>query len=112
MEFQFILCIIGDPLLAKVSATSSLLSAIIGSCAAVGENLFEAAVSALMINGVAAEIAANKTEGQGPGNFQIEFIDQLSLISSSEIRFVWFILTGCKYHNIIKIGCQRKGWLK
>ncbi|MBB6445241.1 hydroxyethylthiazole kinase [Bacillus benzoevorans] len=75
----------GDALLAKVSAASSLLSAIIGSCAAVEENLFEAAVSALMINGVAAEIAANKTEGQGPGNFQIEFIDQLSLLSSSEI---------------------------
>jgi hydroxyethylthiazole kinase len=74
-----------DALLAKLAASDSLLTAIIGSCAAVEKNLIEATVSALLYNGVAAEIAANKTEGQGPGNFQIEFINQLALISSSEI---------------------------
>lgn len=74
-----------DSLLIKLSASNSLLTAIIGSCAAVEKKLIEASVSALLYNGVAAEIAANKTEGQGPGNFQIEFINQLALISSSEI---------------------------
>jgi hydroxyethylthiazole kinase len=74
-----------DSMLTKVSGLSSLLSAVIGTSAAVEENLFEAVVSALLFNGVAAEIAANKTEGQGPGSFQIEFFNQLSLITSSEL---------------------------
>jgi hydroxyethylthiazole kinase len=74
-----------DPLLTKVAGSSSLLSAVIGTSAAVEENLLEAIVSGLLFNGVAAEIAANKTEGQGPGSFQIEFLNQLSLISSSEL---------------------------
>ncbi len=74
-----------DPLLTKVAGSSSFLSAIIGTSAAVEENLFEAVVSALLFNGVSAEIAANKTEGQGPGSFQIEFFNQLSIITSSEL---------------------------
>lgn len=74
-----------DPLLTKVAGSGSLLTAIIGTSAAVEEKLFDAVVSSLLFNGVAAEIAANKTEGQGPGSFQIEFLNQLSLISSSEL---------------------------
>lgn len=75
----------GEGFLSRVFGSCFLQSAIIGSCAAVEGNLLEAAVSAMIINGVAAEISANKTEGLGPGNFQIEFINQLSLLSSSEI---------------------------
>ena len=53
---------------------------------AVENNGLEAATSALVFYGVAAEIAANKTDGQGPGSFQIEFLNQLSRVSSSEIN--------------------------
>ena len=49
------------------------------------ENRLKAATSALVFYGVAAEIAAHKTEEQGPGSFQIEFLNQLSRVSSSEI---------------------------
>ena len=79
------------PLLTKVTGTGCLLSAVIAAFAAVEKNLVEAATSALVFYGVAAEIAANKTEDKGPGRFQIEFLNQLSLVSSSEIRFIRFI---------------------
>ena len=53
--------------------------------AAVEKDSLEAATSALVFYGVAAEIAANRTDEKGPGSFQIEFLNQLSLVSSSEI---------------------------
>ncbi len=75
----------GHPILTKVTGTGCLLSAVVGAFAAVENNGLKAATSALVFYGVAAEIAANKTEEQGPGSFQIEFLNQLSRVSSSEI---------------------------
>jgi hydroxyethylthiazole kinase len=76
----------GHPILTKVTGTGCLLSAVVGAFAAVENNRLEAATSALVFYGVVAEIAANKTDGQGPGSFQIEFLNQLSRVSSSEIN--------------------------
>ena len=75
----------GHPILTKVTGTGCLLTAVVGAFAAVESNNIEAATAAIVFYGVAAEIAANKTDGQGPGSFQIEFLNQLSLVSSSEI---------------------------
>lgn len=75
----------GHSILTKVTGTGCLLSAIVGAFAAVENNYLDAATAALVFYGVAAEIAANKTDEQGPGSFQIEFLNQLSLVSSSEI---------------------------
>lgn len=75
----------GHPILTKVTGTGCLLSAVVGAFAAVEKNWLEAAAAALVFYGVAAEIAANKTDEKGPGSFQIEFLNQLSLVSSSEI---------------------------
>ncbi|WP_071395176.1 hydroxyethylthiazole kinase [Bacillus tuaregi] len=75
----------GHPLLTNVTGTGCLLTAVIGAFAAVEKNYLNAATAALVFYGVAAEIAANKTEGQGQGSFQTEFLNQLSLVSSSEI---------------------------
>ncbi|MCQ6276146.1 hydroxyethylthiazole kinase [Bacillus sp. V3B] len=75
----------GHPILTKVTGTGCLLSAVVGAFASVGKNDLEAVTSALVFYGVAAELAANKTEEKGPGSFQIEFLNQLSLVSSSEI---------------------------
>ena len=75
----------GHPLLTKVTGSGCLLSAVVGAFAAVENNYLEAATAALVYYGVAAEIAANKTDEQGPGSFQMEFLNQLSMVSSSEI---------------------------
>jgi len=71
----------GHPILTKVTGTGCLLSAVVGAFLAVSEGAsLEAAVEALSFYGVAAEIAAELTAGQGPGSFQIEFLNQLSLV--------------------------------
>lgn len=76
----------GHPLLTKVTGTGCLLSAVIGAFAAIEDAPIYSAVSALALYGIAAEIAAEKTATLGTGSFQIEFINQLSLISSKQIE--------------------------
>ncbi|MEC1717174.1 hydroxyethylthiazole kinase [Schinkia azotoformans] len=76
----------GHPLLTKVTGAGCLLSAVIGAFAAEESDLLQAAISALTTYGIAAEIAAAKTAGFGPGSFQVEFINQLALISPTQIE--------------------------
>lgn len=83
----------GHPILTKVTGTGCLLSAVVGAFLAVSSgNALEAAAEALSFYGVAAELAAEAAEGQGPGSFQIEFLNQLSLVTpelySSRSRLV------------------------
>ncbi|MBO1513726.1 hydroxyethylthiazole kinase [Metabacillus bambusae] len=76
----------GHSILTKVTGTGCLLSSVIGAFAAVEKDLLHATVAALTTYGVAAEIAANQIEEAGPGSFQIEFLNQLSKVSSEDIR--------------------------
>jgi hydroxyethylthiazole kinase len=72
----------GHPILTKVTGTGCLLSAVVGAFLAVsGGASLEAAVEALSFYGVAAEIAAELTTGQGPGSFQVEFLNQLTWVT-------------------------------
>ncbi|NMD69050.1 hydroxyethylthiazole kinase [Bacillus sp. DNRA2] len=75
----------GHPLLTKVTGTGCLLTSVIGAFVAVAENMIEACAAALTVYGIAAELAALKTANQGPGSFQIEFLNQLDKISKYEI---------------------------
>jgi len=75
----------GHPILTQVTGTGCLLSAVAGAFAAVEKDPVKAAVSAVTFYGVAAEIAAEKSGKQGPGSFQVEFINQLALVSEAEI---------------------------
>ncbi|KHD86050.1 hydroxyethylthiazole kinase [Heyndrickxia ginsengihumi] len=76
----------GHPILTKVTGTGCLLSSIVAAFNAVEHQALLAATSAISFYGVAAEIAAKKTAGQGPGSFQIEFLNQLSLVSEEDIQ--------------------------
>ncbi len=72
----------GHPILTKVTGTGCLLSSVVGAFLAVaGQSTLEAAAEAISFYGVAAEIAAEATAGQGPGSFQIEFLNQLALVT-------------------------------
>lgn len=75
----------GHSILTKVTGTGCLLSSVVGAFAAVETDRVSAAVAALAAYGVAAEIAAERTAAEGPGSFQIEFLNQLSKVSSEEI---------------------------
>ncbi|MEY8349874.1 hydroxyethylthiazole kinase [Bacillus cereus] len=75
----------GHPILTKVTGTGCLLTSVMGAFAAVEKDYVKAAVAALTFYGVAAEIAASKTVEQGPGSFQIEFLNQLANTTANDI---------------------------
>ncbi|AIE59919.1 Hydroxyethylthiazole kinase [Bacillus methanolicus MGA3] len=72
----------GHPILTKVTGTGCLLSSVIGTFLAASEDPIYASAEALAFYGVAAELAAAKTAEQGPGSFQIEFLNQLANVSN------------------------------
>jgi hydroxyethylthiazole kinase len=65
----------GHALMAKVTAMGCAGSAILSACLAVEPDAFRAAVAALVIMGVAGELAGEKSEG--PGSFAVAIIDAL-----------------------------------
>lgn len=74
------------PILTQVTGGGCLLSAVVGAFIAVAhpdqaQERLKAVAEALAFYGIAAEIAYEQTAGQGTGSFQIEFINQLSLVS-------------------------------
>lgn len=75
----------GHPLLTKVTGTGCLLTSVIGAFAGVEKNLLLAGLSALTFYGIAAEKAFEKAGNMGPGSFQIEFLNQLALVTSEDI---------------------------
>lgn len=76
----------GDAMLTRVTGTGCLLTSVIGAFAAIEANAVRASAAALAIYGVAAELAAELTAGKGPGSFQIEFLNQLALVSAGDIE--------------------------
>ncbi|WP_339257454.1 hydroxyethylthiazole kinase [Paenibacillus sp. FSL P2-0136] len=75
----------GHSILTRVTGTGCLLSAVVGAFLAVsGGEVLEAAAEALSFYGVAAELAAEAAEAQGPGSFQTLFLNQLSLVTPEQ----------------------------
>lgn len=75
----------GHPIMTKVTGMGCLLTSVIGAFAGVENDLIKASVAALAYYGIAAEKAAAITADLGPGSFQIEFLNQLSLVSSKDM---------------------------
>jgi hydroxyethylthiazole kinase len=65
----------GHPLMAKVTAMGCAGSALVAACLAVETDVFRASAAALMVIGVAGELAAEKSPG--PGSFAVTIIDAL-----------------------------------
>jgi hydroxyethylthiazole kinase len=76
----------GDPMLTKVTGTGCLLTSVMGAFAAVEKDPLVAGVSALVVYGVAAEKAARHTINEGPGSFQIQFLNELSKVVGEDVR--------------------------
>ncbi|WP_434752827.1 hydroxyethylthiazole kinase [Paenibacillus amylolyticus] len=76
----------GHALLTQVTGAGCLLSSVIGAFAAIakpGQDMLNSVVEATSYYGVAAEQAAVRTAHQGPGNFQIELLNQLAQVTPS-----------------------------
>jgi hydroxyethylthiazole kinase len=65
----------GHPLMSRVTAMGCAASALTAACLAVEPDAFRAAAGALVIIGVAGELAAEKAAG--PGSFAVSIIDAL-----------------------------------
>jgi hydroxyethylthiazole kinase len=65
----------GHPMMTRVTGTGCTATAILGACAAVGLGGMAASAHALVLIGIAGEIAAERA--QGPGSFQVALLDAL-----------------------------------
>jgi hydroxyethylthiazole kinase len=74
----------GDPLMAKVTAMGCAASAMVAACLAVEADALIATASALLIAGVAGEIAA--ASAQGPGSFAVNILDALHTLDADALK--------------------------
>lgn len=75
----------GHPLLTKVTGTGCLFSSVVGAFASVETNYLLAAAGASAFYGAVAERAILAAGDQQVGTFQMEFLNQLMLTSSSHV---------------------------
>jgi hydroxyethylthiazole kinase len=73
----------GDPLMAKITAMGCAASALIAAALAIEPDAWRATAAALMIIGVAGELAA--AHAQGPGSFAVAIIDALHNIDGPSL---------------------------
>ena len=72
----------GDPIMPRVTALGCALTGVVAAFAAVAP-AFEATASALAYYGAAGEAAARTA--QGPGSFQVAFLDELHAMTGEEL---------------------------
>lgn len=73
----------GHPLMPRVTGMGCAASALTGAFAAVNRSPLHAAAHAMAVMGIAGEMAAE--EAQGPGSFQVRFLDALYRLRESDI---------------------------
>ncbi|MFV0417202.1 MAG: hydroxyethylthiazole kinase [Dysgonomonas sp.] len=74
----------GNPMMARVTGMGCTATAIVAAFAAVNQNMLDAAVHGMSIMGIAGEIAAKKSLGNG--SLQMNFLDELYNIDEEVIR--------------------------
>lgn len=73
----------GDPMLATITGTGCMSSAVTGCFLAVADSAFEGAVEALVALGVAGEDAAR--DAKGPGSFHVNLYDALAALDPATL---------------------------
>jgi len=74
----------GHPMMTRVTGTGCTATAILGACAAVEADGVAASAHALVLIGVAGEIAAERASG--PGSFQVAMLDALHGLDDATLR--------------------------
>jgi len=74
----------GHPLMSRVTAMGCAASALTAACLAVEPDPFRAAAAALIVIGVAGEVAAEKA--QGPGSFAAAIFDALYALGEQTLK--------------------------
>lgn len=74
----------GNPLMAKVTGMGCTATAIVAAFAAINSNAIQAATHGMAIMGIAGEIAARKSPGNG--SMQVHFLDELYNLNGETIE--------------------------
>jgi hydroxyethylthiazole kinase len=74
----------GHPMMSRVTGMGCIATALTGAFAAVNKSYFHAAANAMALMGIVGEMAAERCDG--PGSFQVGFIDALYNIRTSDIK--------------------------
>ena len=73
----------GHPFMSQVTAMGCAGSALVAACLAVADDAFTASVVALLLLGVAGEVAAERAKG--PGTFAANILDAISALDESTL---------------------------
>jgi hydroxyethylthiazole kinase len=73
----------GHPIMPRITGLGCTATALTGAFAAVNRSAFDAAVHAMIVMGIAGEIAAERAAG--PGSFWVHFLDVLYALQESDI---------------------------
>src|SRR5262249_38884072 len=73
----------GHQLMTRITALGCAESALVAGCLAVERDAWQATAAALLIMGIAGEIAAQRA--QGPGSFGVEILDALYALDRDTI---------------------------
>jgi hydroxyethylthiazole kinase len=73
----------GHPIMTRVTGMGCTASALTGAFVAGGASPLEAAAHAMVVLGVAGELAAERS--RGPGSFQVEILDALHALSGEDL---------------------------
>lgn len=74
----------GHPMMARATGSGCIATALTGAFAAINPVAFEAAAHAMMLSGIAGELAA--AAASGPGSYQVRFLDLLYGLSGDQLR--------------------------
>jgi len=74
----------GSPMMSKITGMGCTATAMVGACMAVEKDIHQAATAAMGIMGVAGDMASENSNG--PGSFQMNFIDSLYQINSENLE--------------------------
>jgi hydroxyethylthiazole kinase len=74
----------GHPMMARVTGMGCAAAAVTGAFAAVNDSALRASAHAMVALGTAGEMAAKKADG--PGTFQVHFLDALDRLDKSEVQ--------------------------
>lgn len=74
----------GNPMMARVTGMGCTATAVVAAFAAINPNMMDAAVHGMSVMGIAGEIAARKSLGNG--SLQVNFLDELYNLNGDTIK--------------------------
>jgi hydroxyethylthiazole kinase len=76
----------GHPLMGRITGSGCVATAVIAAFLAVNRNPFAAAISAMIVIDIVAELAAEHSRSEGPASFRIRFLDTFDRLEPEHLE--------------------------